>query len=176
MTKVAKLATLLLREEVEAEARKRKLSALKQNADDRERNLREREKGKTSVVVAKRVGMSERTYEKARKVVSPNWRDQTYPASPPPPDREPARKVAARLANMRQGDNQHSSIDPTSQSQAAAMLNVGVAPFKRPAPSSTRERQSLLVAKLAKSRVRQNSEGSRVRVCRQSGDLRGAAS
>lgn len=32
--------------------------------------------------------------------------------------------VAAKLANMKRGDNQHASIDATSQSQAAELLNV----------------------------------------------------
>ena len=31
---------------------------------------------------------------------------------------------AARLANMKRGDNQHASIDATSQSNAATLLNV----------------------------------------------------
>lgn len=32
--------------------------------------------------------------------------------------------IAARIANMERGDNQHASIDATSQAEAAKLLNV----------------------------------------------------
>jgi hypothetical protein len=39
--------------------------------------------------------------------------------------------IAAKLANLEKGDNQHSSIELTSQASAAKMLNVGIESVKR---------------------------------------------
>jgi hypothetical protein len=39
--------------------------------------------------------------------------------------------VAARLATLQKGDNQHSSIELTSQAQASELLNVSVPSIKR---------------------------------------------
>jgi hypothetical protein len=39
--------------------------------------------------------------------------------------------VAARLAKLKKGDNQHSSIELTSQTEASELLNVSVPSIKR---------------------------------------------
>jgi N6-adenosine-specific RNA methylase IME4/ParB-like chromosome segregation protein Spo0J len=58
-----------MRDEVEQEARKRKTTGSNEERKEARGNLPQAEQGRTRAIIAKRIGLSERTYDKARKVV-----------------------------------------------------------------------------------------------------------
>jgi predicted HTH domain antitoxin len=60
--------------------------------------------------------------------------------------------VGARIARLKRGDNQHSSIELTSQSETAELLNVGVASIKR-AKKVLDEGTHLLIEKIEQGKV-----------------------
>jgi hypothetical protein len=63
-------------------------------------------------------------YEKAKAIVSMNLRRRHLSDSQ-------RGMVAARIAKLGRGANKHTSIEGTSQQQAADLLNVGVATVER---------------------------------------------